>query len=113
MTERWKILLRYFLLATLLGLLFRAPSSFRDGLSERALEVGWWAWHLWGWLARDIPQAIFIFAASVRACSRAGVIGKPGMAYVGGVLVINAALSFWLHEWLYALAVTNRWRFGW
>lgn len=38
----------------------RIASAAQDGLSDRAIVdgvmVGWWSWHLFGWICRDVLQ---------------------------------------------------------
>lgn len=98
------------LVIALLSLFLRVASDFRDGLSERALLVGWWSWHIIGWMARDFWQVLFIWfgafwLAAIRALNR--------WQLTAWSYLIAAISSWFIHRWLYAFAVEHRAWFQW
>lgn len=77
------------------ALLFHALGSFQDGLSSRANGVGYWSWHIPGWLRRDAVIAIWYV-----------IYGVPWWALP--LLGVGHAV---LHNIVYSWTSKNRWRF--
>lgn len=91
----------------------RMASDLRDGLSERALGVGFWAWHLLGLLSRDAIQLIAIIIALILFYVKISFYGRR--AYVEGfaVIIVSAITSMLVHDYLYGWGVANRELFWW
>lgn len=106
-----KKLTKYLALSLLIGLAFRAPSTMQDALSERAWGVGFWSWHILGWLVRDLVQAVFVGWCGWRACRDEE--WKRALLVLMLFLSINALASYFAHNALYEWTVLNRWRFNW
>lgn len=101
---------KYLILSLLIGLTFRAPSTMQDALSERAWNVGWWSWHILGWLTRDLVQVLLVGWYGWRACQ--DIEWKKALVIFVIFLSINALASYFVHNALYEWTVLNRWRFN-
>jgi putative copper export protein len=95
------------------GLAFRSLGDIQDGLSQIAPGVGWTAWHVIGWGARDFWQVTIIFACAIHAVSKSGIYSKTAIAYIAITLIVNAIVSFFWHDRLYRWSVENRHWFNW
>ena len=97
--------------------LMRVASAMKDGLSDRAAfinphqgnptkidRVGWVPWHIFGWLARDIPILILYYYEFIEWNV------EPKLFVVLGLL----ALGHWIsHVVIYSLAVNYAHWFDW
>lgn len=113
MSEETKKLFIGSILAIGMGLLFRIPSDIQDGLSLRNVGVGWYSWHLFGWLPRDVVQAIWTLYASFKTTAKLKIIGKDAVMYAAFNFVVSAVLSFFLHDFLYTWTSTHLEYFYW
>lgn len=101
---------KVFIGCLLMAVLLMRISAIQDGLSERAVvdgaTVGWWSWHLFGWLARDVVQVILLYLAGRFLILRGWI---TWLAWYG----FHAGLQWLLHLILYGFAVQNRQLFLW
>lgn len=101
-------------LIVLVSLLLRAPADLRDGLSERPAPVGWWAWHVLGWIPRDISlQGAFIWIATGKAAKKLKFECFDKWLFRIVVYAHAACYSIVWHDWLYDFGLKNRHLFDW
>lgn len=98
----------------LLGLVYilRIASATQDGLSDRAIVdgvmVGWWSWHVAGWICRDLMQLYLLV-----------MLGKSlGMRRLRDLrwlpwLALHAGINYLLHNFVYWWVVAHRNLFLW
>lgn len=114
MTEETKRLLLGSFLAIFVGIIFRTASDIQDGLSLRNVGVGWCSWHLFGWIARDVPQAILIIYMTMRTLKNVSIEEKINLVlYFLFNLLVSAVLSFFWHDFVYNWTLNHLYLFNW
>lgn len=98
----------------LLGLVYvlRIASAAQDGLSDRAVVdgvmVGWWSWHVFGWICRDVLQLYLL----VMLGHKLGMKNLRDLRWLPW-LAIHAGANYLLHELVYWWVVAHRSWFLW
>ena len=108
-----KRLLNCSLFAIAFGIFFRTFGDMQDGLSWRNSLVGWWSWHVVGWMARDVWQAVFIVYISIKTLMKENIVGKNAVLYIAFNLFVSVVMSFFWHGFIYEWTLKNLKYFNW